>query len=77
MSDPLEVQNEELCNEYIRQALEYARQLIILADEGEVHSQDDGCVVLYGVIRDCAYKIRAEAEREREVHKVAGRWAPE
>lgn len=60
--------------QYIRKALACARELIILADEGEAHCQDNGCAVLYGVVRDCAYKIRAEAERERDVHKARGLW---
>jgi hypothetical protein len=62
------------CNEHIRQVLEHARQLTLLADEGEARSQDDGCAVLYGIIRDCAYKIRAAGEQEREVHKARGIW---
>ena len=62
------------CNDYIRQALAYARKLTILADEGEAASCDDGCAVLYGVVRDCAYKIRTEAEREKDSHKAQGRW---
>jgi len=37
-------------------------------------SEDDGCRVLYGIVRDCAYKIRAQAECEREAHKIRGIW---
>ncbi|MFC1737342.1 hypothetical protein ACFL1X_14615 [Candidatus Hydrogenedentota bacterium] len=62
------------CNEHIRTALEMARKLTILADDGEAEMEDDGCGVLYGVVRDCAYRIRAEAEREREAHQVKGVW---
>ena len=62
------------CNLLIKETLELARQLIILADEGDAHSTDDGCRVLYGIVRDCAYRIRSEAERERESHKAQGRW---
>jgi len=51
-----------------------ARELMALADEGDADRQDDGCGVLYGVLRDCAYQIRAEAEREREAHKAKGTW---
>ena len=51
-----------------------ARQLIILADQGDLDSEDDGCCVLYGIIRDCAYKIRAQAECEREIHKQKCLW---
>ena len=62
------------CNEHIAEVLEMARQLLILADMGDLDSEDDGCRVLYGIVRDCAYKIRAQAEREREAHKIRGIW---
>jgi len=58
----------------IEKSLEASRQLTILADQGEAHCHDDGCAVLVGVIRDCAYKIRARAEQEREVHRLRGQW---
>ncbi len=60
--------------QFIRKALDYSRELIILADEGEASSEDDGCVLLFGVIRDCAYKIRASAEREKQTHAARGLW---
>lgn len=65
---------DENCNKKLKECFEAARNLTILADEGEANSTDDGCAVLYGVIRDCAYKIRAQAEREREAHKTQGKW---
>jgi len=66
-----------ISNRNLKEALEVSRRLTILADEGEASSRDDGCAVLYGVIRDCAYKIRGRAERERDVHKVLGIWDEE
>ena len=65
---------KQLCNEHIKESLNLARSLIILADEGERDSTDDGCRLLYGVIRDCAYKIRNEAEREQRVHQNKNKW---
>ena len=62
------------CNEHILDALELARRLTILADEGESDAEDDSCVVLYGVVRDCAYNIRRNAEKEREAHMARGVW---
>jgi len=62
------------CNRHILDALDLVRRLTILADEGEADAEDDSCVVLYGVVRDCAYKIRMKAEREREAHRAAGKW---
>jgi hypothetical protein len=65
---------KQLCNEHIKEALDLVRNLIILADDGERDSNDDGCRLLYGVIRDCAYKIRYEAEREKNAHKINNKW---
>ena len=59
---------------YVRKALQAARQLTVLADEGEAQATDDGCAVLFGVIRDCAYKIRAQAEREMSSRMSRGVW---
>lgn len=59
----------------IIEALRLARQMIILADEGDGEAVDDGCRLLFGTIRDCAYQIRAQAEREREAHKAKGIWS--
>ena len=62
------------CDRHILETLELCRQLTILADEGERDARDDSCVVLYGVVRDCAYKMRRQGEREREAHVAAGAW---
>ena len=62
------------CNRHILEALELARRLTILADEGEAAAEDDSCMVLYGQVRDSAYKIRRLAEREREAHIARGTW---
>jgi len=52
----------------ILRVLQLAREMLIIADQGQAVAVDDGCRLLYGVIQDCAYKIRLEAEREREAH---------
>jgi hypothetical protein len=61
-------------NQHILEALSLSRQLSELASAGEVDSQDDGCSVLYGICRDCAYKIRGRAESERDIHRLRGCW---
>ncbi len=62
------------CNRNILEALKLACRLNLLADKGEEDSEDDSCSVLYGVVRDCAYRIRERAEAERRAHILAGRW---
>lgn len=61
-------------NECIQKVLELSREMIILADEGQAAAQDDGCRLLYGVLQDCAYKLRKNAEAEKDAHSRAGRW---
>ena len=61
-------------NALIKQVLTLAREMIIIADEGQAVAEDDGCRLLYAVIQDSAYKIRMEAEREKEAHRKAGTW---
>lgn len=61
-------------NRNILRSLDLAKNMIILATQGEADSRDDGCMTLYGVVRDCAYKIKGVAERERLIHESSGRW---
>lgn len=59
-------------DELIQHLFRLSREMIILADEGHAAARDDGCRLLFGVLQDCAYKIRQAAEREREAHRLAG-----
>lgn len=61
-------------NENILRALQCARQLLFLADKGDMQRTDGGCGVLYGIIRDSGYKIREQAELERSQHFRNGTW---
>jgi hypothetical protein len=61
-------------NGHIHKAFELVREMIILADEGEAQCRDNGCVALCGLMRDCAYRIKAAAEQERDRHIGKGTW---
>lgn len=45
-----------------------------LADEGDDVREDAGCGVLYGVMRDSAFRIRKLAEAEVAAHVKKGWW---
>jgi hypothetical protein len=62
------------CNEKIVRTLELVERMIEVADEGDIVREDAGCGVLYGVLRDSAYKIRRLAEEEKEKHMRKGWW---
>jgi hypothetical protein len=51
-------------DKYIYKALELAEALMSTANEGEAVSHDDGCNIFFAVCRDCAYKIRKQAQHQ-------------
>jgi hypothetical protein len=61
-------------NQCIKKTLELAELMLKLADEGDATRKDVGCGVLYGVLRDSAYRIKKLAEVEREAHIKKGAW---
>ena len=61
-------------NKNILQVLEYVKKLLFLADKGDMERKDDGCGVLYGIVRDSAYKMKEQAENEIDNHKKFGTW---
>jgi hypothetical protein len=60
-------------NECLKKTLELAELMLRVADAGDAARKDVGCGVLYGVLRDSAYRIRKLAEAEREAHSKKGR----
>lgn len=62
------------CNQNILKVLRLSRDMMLLADRGDEARIDAGCGVLFGTLRDTAYKLRHLAEQEIEVHKNAGVW---
>lgn len=58
----------------IEDTLKLADRMIEVADQGDEAREDTGCGVLYGVLRDYAFKIRKLAEAEKEAHIRKGWW---
>ena len=52
-------------------------EMIDLADRGDADREDTSCGVLYGILRDSAYKLRKLAEKEKEAHIQKGIWMTE
>jgi hypothetical protein len=61
-------------NKNIHRVLELSRKLLFCADRGDIQREDDSCGVLYGIVRDCAYKIIDTANKERLRHIEKGIW---
>ena len=51
-------------------AVDLANRLLLLADEGDQKCTEDSCLVLFGVVRDCGYKISLEVSKCRQELKA-------
>ena len=63
---------ESKSDSQIQVILHLAERMITISNRGFVVSNDDGCLLLNGTLREYAYKLRDAAEREREVHRSKG-----
>ena len=49
----------------ITTAMKLADEMLKLAEKGMFTCVDDSCLMVYGTIRDCGYKIRRTIEQEK------------
>lgn len=61
-------------NELLGDTLRLTEKMLELADLGDEAREDVGCGVLYGLLRDSAFKIRKLAEQEKVDHIRRGAW---
>ncbi len=64
-------------NAILRKTLKLTEMMAELADQGDAARKDVGCGVVFGLLRDAAYKIRKAAEQEKEDHIRKGLWPKE
>ena len=62
------------CNQNLTRVLRLTREMLALADEGDRDRDDASCGIIYGILRDSAYRIRKLAEQECDTHRQQGRW---
>lgn len=61
-------------NENLRRTIRLTREMLTLADDGDRDRNDDSCGILYGILRDTAYRLQALAKEECNKHKLSGKW---
>lgn len=62
------------CDRNIKNTLQLTEEMIKLANKGDIDREDNGCGILYGVLRDYAYKLKQLAEDEKQNHIQKGWW---
>ena len=49
----------------VKEAMKLAEKMLKLAEKGMFNCEDDSCLMVYGIIRDCGYKIRRTVQQEK------------
>ncbi len=62
----------DAANKNLKKVISFCAEMLELADLGDNYRFDDGCGVVFGTLRDSAYKIRKLAEEELERHNKKG-----
>ncbi len=62
------------CNKNIQETLKLVEKMIELANSGDEDRDDVGCGILYGILRDSAYRIKKLAEKEKDTHIEKRKW---
>lgn len=57
------------CDQNLQRTIDLTQEMIRLADRGDVDREDTGCGILYGMLRDAAYKLWRMAEEELQRHQ--------
>lgn len=62
------------CDTNIKRTLDLVNEMLKVSDKGDIEREDSGCGILYGVLRDAAYKLKKLAEAEKDKHIQKGWW---
>ncbi len=57
-------------DENLRSLIALCGEMMELADRGDAERIDAGCGVVYGILRDAAYKMRRMAKTELQRHSA-------
>ncbi len=61
-------------NDNLQRLIALTREMITLSDQGDQDRADVSCGIIYGVLRDTAFRLRKMCEAELEKHDRQGRW---
>jgi hypothetical protein len=61
----------ERVDENLKDLIALCGQMLKLADRGDAERTDAGCGVVYGTLRDTAYKVRQMAQTELQKHTAS------
>ena len=67
---------DDIVDNNLHNVIYLCSEMLELADQGDRFRRDAGCGVVYGTLRDVAYKIRELAEKELVQHSRKSKSSP-
>jgi hypothetical protein len=65
------------CDLHLQESLKLADRMIALSFQGDQDREDNGCGIIYGMMRDAGFRLKQLVTREIENHRrKSGREAP-
>lgn len=61
-------------NDNLRRVRRLTNEMLALADEGDRTRNDPSCGILYGILRDQAYRLRDLVDAECDNHRKSDKW---
>jgi len=63
--------------DYLQRIHQLTREMLDLAEDGDRDRDDDSCGILYGILRDSAYRLRRLVVEElRQLPRGDAGWSP-
>ncbi len=69
--------SESIVDRNLRKVVQLCYEMLEFADQGDKSRLDAGCGIVYGTLRDVAYKVRRLAEKELREHDQKDKRTPE
>lgn len=57
------------CDLHLQESLKLADRMIALSFQGDQDREDNGCGIIYGVMRDAGFRLKHLVSREIEHHR--------
>ena len=67
----------DIADDHFQTIHDLADRLLAVSELGFSSFDHDGCLLLNGIVRDCAFRLRDAAETERKSHQTEGVWNAE